>query len=88
MDYEKLVHSLVDPIVEAPESILIRTSEGTTPKDLLILIVAEKDDCARLIGKKGSIANAIREVISVAGKTENIRVHIKFESFDEGKDEE
>ena len=88
MDYEKLIHSLVDPIVEAPESILIRTSEGTTPKDLLILIVAEKDDCARLIGKKGSIANAIREVISVAGKTENIRVHIKFESFDEGKDEE
>lgn len=88
MDYEKLIHSIVDPIVEAPESILIRTSEGTTPKDLIILIVAEKDDCARLIGKKGSVANAIREVISVAGKSENIHVHIKFESFDEGKDED
>ena len=88
MDYEKLIHSLIDPIVEAPESILIRTSEGNTPKDLLILIVAEKDDCARLIGKKGSVANAIREVLSVAGKSENIHVHIKFESFDEGKVED
>ena len=88
MDYEKLIHSIVDPIIESPESILIRTSEGTTPKDLLILIVAEKDDCARLIGKKGSVANAIREVLSVAGKSENIHVHIKFESFDEGKVED
>ena len=71
MDYEKIIHNLIDSIVEDPASILIRTSEGKNPNDLVILIVAEKNDCARLI----------------AGKSENKHVHLKFESFDEEKSE-
>ena len=85
MDYENIVHTLIDDIVEDPKSILIRVSEGTTPKDVLIIIAAEKEDTARLIGHKGIIANALREVVGVAGKSENKRIHIKFESFDEEK---
>lgn len=83
MDYERIIHSIIDPIVDDPDSVLIRISEGSSNKDLLILIASEKEDTARLIGKKGIIANAIREVVSIAGKEENKRVHIKFESFDE-----
>ena len=51
MDYEAIIHSLIDPIVSNPESILIRVSEGTSPKDVLILIVAEQEDASRLIGR-------------------------------------
>lgn len=83
MDYEKLIHTLIDDIVDDPESILVRVSEGNTPKDVLIIIAAEKNDTARLIGHKGIIANSLREVIGVAGKSENKRIHIKFESFGE-----
>ena len=85
MDYEKIVHTLIDDIVDDPKSILIRVSEGTTPKDILIIIAAEKEDTARLIGHKGIIANALREVVGVAGKSENKRIHIKFESFEDEK---
>jgi hypothetical protein len=85
MDYESIVHTLIDDIVEDPKSILIRVSEGTTPKDVLIIIAAEKEDTARLIGHKGIIANALREVVGVAGKSENKRIHIKFESFEDEK---
>ena len=85
MDYEKIIHTLIDDIVEDPKSILIRVSEGTTPKDVLIIIAAEKEDTARLIGHKGIIANALREVVGVAGKSENKRIHIKFESFEDEK---
>ena len=46
---------------------------------------AEKEDTARLIGHRGIIANALREVVGVAGKSENKRVHIKFESFEDEK---
>lgn len=88
MDYEKLIHSIIDDIVDDPKSVLIRISEGTSPKDVLILIVSEKNDTARLIGHKGTIANAIREVVGIAGKNENKRVHLKFESFDEEKVED
>lgn len=85
MDYERLIHSLIDDIVDDPKSVLIRVSEGNTPKDILIIIASEKNDTARLIGHKGIIANSLREVVSVAGKSENKRIHLKFESFDEEK---
>ena len=85
MDYEKLIHSLIDDIVDDPKSVLIRISEGSNPKDIVIIIVSEKEDTARLIGHKGTIANALREVVGVAGKTENKRIHLRFESFDEDK---
>ena len=83
MDYERLIHSLIDDIVDDPKSVLIRVSEGNTPKDILIIIASEKNDTARLIGHKGIIANSLREVVSVAGKSENKRIHLKFESFDD-----
>lgn len=85
MDYENIIHTLIDDIVEDPNAVLIRVSEGSTPKDVVIIIASEKNDTARLIGHKGIIANALREVVGVAGKSENKRVHIKFESFDEEK---
>ena len=87
MDYEKIIHALIDPIVEEPGSVLIRVSEEENGKDVSILIVSEKDDTARLIGRRGLIANALREVVSVAGKSENKHVHLKFESFDEEKED-
>ena len=88
MDYEKLIHSLIDEIVDDPKSVLIRVSEGSSSKDINIIVVSEKEDTARLIGHKGTIANALREVVGVAGKTENKRIHLKFESFDEEKEGE
>lgn len=86
MDYQAIIHALVDPIVDHPESILIRELPNEDDKDLTFLVVTEKDDTARLIGRKGIIANALREMVSVAGKTEKKRVHLKFESFDSEED--
>ncbi|MEA5060984.1 MAG: KH domain-containing protein [Erysipelotrichaceae bacterium] len=89
MNYEKIIHAIIDPIVEDKDSIMIRELPSESEKDITILIVAEKEDTSRLIGRKGIVANAIREVISVGGKSENKRVHVHFESFDEeGKKEE
>jgi len=84
-DYEALLHPLIDSLVEKPESIMIRELPGGDDKDVTVLIVAEDDDTARLIGKRGVVANALREVISVAGKADdsNQRIHLKFESFGE-----
>ena len=83
MDYEKLIHALIDDIVDDPKSVLIRVSEGNTPKDVLIIVASEKNDTARLIGHKGIIANSLREVVGFAGKSENKHIHLKFESFED-----
>lgn len=88
MNYEKIIHSLIDPLVEKPETIVIKELPNGGKKDVTILITADDDDCARLIGKRGSVANALREAIGIVGKADNsnMRIHLKFESFNESKE--
>lgn len=85
MDYIKLIHTIIDSFINNPEAILIRELPQENEKDKTILICTENDDTARLIGKKGCVANAIREIVTIAGKLENKKVHIKFESFEQDK---
>lgn len=85
MDYVQLIKTVITPFVSNIESILIREMKGENPKDLTILICSESEDTARLIGKKGCVANSIREIVNVAAKLDNKRVHIKFESFEQDK---
>ncbi len=85
MDYIKLIHTIIDSFINNPEAVLIRELPQENERDKTILICTENDDTARLIGKKGCVANAIREIVAVAGKLENKKVHIKFESFEQDK---
>ncbi|NLB48989.1 MAG: KH domain-containing protein [Erysipelotrichia bacterium] len=81
MDYEKIVKKIITPIVRDLDSVLIRINEEE--KNVLIIVAAGQEDTARLIGRRGVIANAIREVVSIAGKCEERHVRLKFESFDD-----
>ena len=87
MDYEKIIRALIDPIVEEPKSVLIRIDEDPNGKDVNILVAAEKEDTARLIGRYGVVANSLREIISVAGRSEDRRIFLRFESFDDEKED-
>ena len=87
MNYEKLIHAIIDPILEEPESVLIRINETDNGKRVSIIVVSEKEDTARLIGRKGLVASSIREVVSIASKSQNQHVHINFESFGEEKED-
>jgi uncharacterized protein len=82
MDYIKIIHAFIDDFVDNKDAILIRELPNENPRDLTLLIVAEPEDTSRLIGRRGIIADALREVISIAGKIDNRRVHLKFEAFD------
>ena len=88
MDYEKIIHAFVDPFIDNPESLMVREMPNDSEKDILILVVANQTDTAKLIGRKGIVADTLREVISIAGKLESKRVHLKFESFDEESNED
>lgn len=87
MDYAKIIHAFIDDFVEDKDAIMIREMPGESPKEITVLVVSKPKDTARLIGRKGITADALREVVSIAGKTENKRIHLKFESF-ENEDED
>lgn len=89
IDYDKVIHGLIDPLVEHPDAVLIRVEPDSNDRDAYILIVAEDDDTARLVGKRGVVANALREAVGIAGKADNsnLRIHLKFESFSEDEKE-
>lgn len=87
MDYEKLIRAIINPIVEEPESVLVRIDESDDGKRISITIASEREDTARLIGRRGIVASSIREVISIASKSKNQHVHVNFESFGEEKED-
>ena len=49
--------------------------------EVLLYVYANSDDVARLIGRKGSMASSIRQMMSIASRDENKRITIKFESY-------
>ena len=50
-------------------------------REVLLYIYANSEDVARLIGRKGIMANALRQMMSVASRKEDKRITIKFESY-------
>lgn len=82
-DYEKLVTTIITPLIKNPDSILIRRTDEDGR--ITINIFGESEDIAVLIGRRGVIANALREIASVAGKLDEQHVYLKFESFDDNK---
>ena len=80
MDYIAAIHQIIDPIVKNKDKIEIKELPNESSKDRTFLIICDEDDTGRLIGKHGSTAEALREVLSIAGKTNNERLHIKFSS--------
>ncbi len=87
MIYDQIVRSIIEPLVDQPEALLIREMDDGSD-NITIVIVANNDDTARLIGRKGVVAEALREVMSIAGKQDQRRINLKFESFDSKSDEE
>jgi predicted RNA-binding protein YlqC (UPF0109 family) len=81
--YENIVRQIIEPLVQNKEALLVRSMERPDENSVTVVVYGEKNDIAVLIGKKGNIASAIREVVSIGGKLDNKRVFIKFDSFEE-----
>ncbi len=87
MDYIGIISHFIDPIVASKDQIKIEETVSESKKDRFFVIRCTNEDMGRLIGKHGTTANALREVISIAAKNNDERVHIKIVSL-ETKEEE
>lgn len=80
-ELDKVLLNLVKPMVEDKESLDVRLMPSLDDKEVLLHVYAKNDDIARLIGRKGSMATALRQVMSVASHSNNKKVTIKFEQI-------
>lgn len=83
MDYIAIIHQFIDEILNNPEKVTIEQLESDSEKDLIYFICCTSEDTGRLIGKHGATADALREVLSIAAKNNNQRVHIKLGTLPE-----
>ena len=81
INYEKVVMDLLLPMVEDKNSLSVKTLSTLDDEEILLCVYANSDDVARLIGRKGSMASAIRQMMSVASRKEDKKITIKFESY-------
>lgn len=80
-DLEKVLFDLVSPMVDDANSLSVKVMQSLEENEILMHVYAKSTDVARLIGRQGSMATAIRQVMSVATRLENKRITIKFESY-------
>ena len=81
IDLEKVLLNIVKPICSDPNAVMVNQMESINENEMLLYVYAPSDDIGRLIGKQGSMANSIRQMLQVASKIENKRISIKFEAI-------
>ena len=80
-ELDKVLLDLVRPMVENKESLDVRVMPSLNEREIVLHVYATNEDIARLIGRKGSMASALRQVMSVASHAEDKKVTIKFEQI-------
>lgn len=80
-ELDKVLLDLIKPMVDDPDSLSVKLVPGQNEKEVVLHVAAKNEDIARLIGRKGSMASALRQVMSVASHAENKKVSIKFDEL-------
>lgn len=80
-NYEKTLLDLVVPMVDEPEKVKVQQMDSLEENEILLYVYATSTDIARLIGRGGTMASAIRQMMSVCSCVDNKKITIKFESY-------
>ncbi|EKZ4846744.1 TPA_asm: KH domain-containing protein [Listeria monocytogenes] len=72
---EELILSIVKPLVDHPEDVVITPEETDT--SLTYKLSVSKEDMGRVIGKQGRIAKAIRTLVYAVGSKNDKKIHLE-----------
>ena len=81
MNYVEVIEHFIKPIVSEFDKVEISELPSKNSKSHTFLIRCSEDDIGRLIGRHGTTANALREVVSIAAKNNNEYVHLKISTL-------
>ena len=80
-DLENVLLNLVKPMAEDPQSITVKTLPSLNDNEILLVVYAKSEDVARLIGRQGSMASALRQLMNIPARIQHKRITVKFESY-------
>ena len=79
MDFEQIILDVISPLVSEPERLKIVPMDQENLYETTYIIYCDEKDIGRLIGKKGVVAEAIREVVNASAKLDSKKIKLKFE---------
>ena len=85
MDYVKTLKDIAIELVEDKEHLEVRQMPSLDENVIVLYVYSAKNDIAKLIGRKGVMANSIRQLMSVAGRLSDKKLDIKFNDKDTKK---
>ncbi len=77
---EKTLYDLLLPLVDEKESLTVTESTSNNKRTVFLNVESADSDIARLIGRRGNMANSIRQTMLIAGRLENKKIMINFDS--------
>lgn len=83
MDYAKILKDIASELVVDRDKLEVREMPSLDEDVVVLHVYSSHEDIAKLIGKKGMMANSIRQLMSVSGRLNHKRLDIKFESYGE-----
>jgi uncharacterized protein len=81
INLEAVLLELVKPIVDDPSSVSVKQMASLDESEIVLYVYAKNEDIARLIGKQGSMASSIRNMMAIGSRKIDKRINIKFESY-------
>lgn len=81
MALENLIKTLIEPLVENKEDIIVKEFEEDADGYVVFEVMVSKNDIGRVIGKGGSTAQSIRTVCYAAAMKLKKRIRINIDSF-------
>ena len=81
VELDRVLYNLVIPMVDDKASLEVRQMPSLSEVEVVLYVYAATDDVARLVGRQGSMAVALRQMMSVASHVQNKKITIKFESI-------
>ena len=80
MNYEQIILDIITPLVSNAEKLKVVPLDSDNLYETVYVIYCDEKDVGRLIGKKGIVAEAIREVVNASAKLNSKKIKLKFEA--------
>ncbi len=82
MNYVVALQTLCVELVDDKDNLKVVEMPSLDDNEIVLYVYATQKDLAKLIGKKGAMANSIRHLMSVVGMKTKKKVSIHFESYE------